>query len=55
MKRLIAAVIFAVMAFNVTQLNAQALSKMDLINTAKKEVGEITPKNLKRCSMMGKM
>ena len=47
MKNGIKTALLALMLVATTQLMAKDLTKMDLINKAKKEVGEVTPKQLK--------
>ena len=47
MKKVISAMILSSVLLVGVPLNAKPLSKMDLINEAKKEVGEVTPKQLK--------
>ncbi len=47
MKKIISVIILCSVLLVGVQVNAKPLSKMDLINEAKKEVGEVTPKQLK--------
>jgi rhodanese-related sulfurtransferase len=48
MKKTLVKLLFAGALIASSSLMAESLSKMDLINQAKKEVGEVTPKKLKK-------